>query len=295
MEDSVRNSINRSLGRDDLIASSYTLSGAPVFQPPRFAFADRVAAAAAAGFSAIGMAPDDYTACRKAGVADAEMRRILDDHGIAAAELEFLMGWWDRGEAGKRSRATEDTFYAAAEALGARHMNVGSPAPRGTLPPLPVVADHFAALCDRAAAHDLIVALEFLPWSDIPDAATAWEIVRHAGKNGGILIDSWHYFRGAADPAQVRAIPADRFVLIQFDDADAVPVGDFMEDTTDHRKMPGQGDFDLIGFIRLLDEIGVQAPISVEILSAEQRARPLAEAAKMAHDTSRAVIAQART
>jgi hypothetical protein len=44
----------------------------------------------------------------------------------------------------------------------------------------------------------------------------------------------------------------------------------------------------------MLDEIGVQAPISVEILSSEQRARPLADAARMAHDTARAVIARAR-
>jgi sugar phosphate isomerase/epimerase len=290
----MRSAKSRSLGRNDLIVSSYTISGAPVFQLPRFSFAERVAAAAAAGFSGIGIAMEDYTACRQRGTSGTEMRRILDDHGIAAAELEFLMGWWNDGEAGERSRAAEQTFYDAAEALGARHMNVGAAAPHGTLPPLPAVADHFAALCERAAAHDLIVALEFLPWSDIPDAATAGEIVRFAGPNGGILIDTWHYFRGAADPAQVRSIPGDRFVAIQFDDADAVRVGGFMEDTTDRRRMPGQGDFDLVGFIRMLDEIGVQAPISVEILSAEQRARPLAEAAQMAYETSRAVVTRAR-
>jgi len=92
----------------------------------------------------------------------------------------------------------------------------------------------------------------------------------------------------------VRSIPGDRFVAIQFDDADAVRVGGFMEDTTDRRRMPGQGDFDLVGFIRMLDEIGVKAPISVEILSAEQRARPLAEAARMAYETSRTLITRAR-
>ena len=47
---------NRTLGRDELIASSYTLSGAPVFEPPRFSFAERVAAAAKAGFAGIGVA-----------------------------------------------------------------------------------------------------------------------------------------------------------------------------------------------------------------------------------------------
>jgi sugar phosphate isomerase/epimerase len=285
----------RSFGRNDLIASSYTLSGSPVFQPPRFPFADRVAAAAQAGFSGIGVSAEDYVAIKERGASDAELRRILDDHGIVAAELEFLTNWWCDDERGRTSRVLEDQFYAAAEAFGARHMNVGSPAIRGTMPPLDLVAERFAALCDRAAQHDLLVAFEFLPWSDVPDAATAWRLIKAANRpNGGILIDTWHYFRGAADPEQVKAIPPDRFFVIQFDDADAKMLGDWMEDTTDRRRLPGEGAFDLQGFIRMLDAHGVNAPFSVEVLSAEQRARPLAEAARLTHDTSRMVIDRAR-
>lgn len=283
------------LGRDDLIVSSYTLSGSPIFHLPRFSFAERVAAAAAAGFAGIGIAAEDYAASREHGMSDGEMRRILDDHGIVAAELEFLTNWWLDGDRGRRSRTQEELLYAAADAFGARHLNVGSAAPLGALPPPEFLADHFAALCDRAARHGLIVALEFLPWSDVPDAGAAWEIVRGAGRdNGGILIDSWHYFRGSADPAQVRAIPADHIVAIQFDDADAVRVGSYIEDTTERRRLPGEGAFNLIGFVRMLNEAGVNAPISVEILSAEQRARPLEEAARLAYETSAAVIRRAR-
>jgi sugar phosphate isomerase/epimerase len=283
------------LDRDDLIASAYTLSGAPVFAPPRFSFAARVAAAAAAGFGGIGVAIEDYADCRARGVSDSEMRRILDANGIRAVELEFLQDWWQQGERGRRARASEDLFYAAADALGARHINVGSVGPRGSLPALEIVAEHFAALCDRAADHGLLVAFEFLPWSDVPDAATAGRLIELANrKNGGILIDTWHYFRGAANPAQVRSVPADRFFVIQFDDADAGPVGGYMEDTTQRRRLPGQGAFDLVGFIQMLDEMGVKAPVSVEILSDEQRSRSLDEAARLAHDTTRAVFERAR-
>jgi sugar phosphate isomerase/epimerase len=286
---------DRTMGRDDLIASAYTLSGAPVFEPPRFSFAERVAAAAKAGFAGIGVAIEDYARCREGGMSDAEMRRILDDHGIRAAELEFLQDWWLDDERGRRARATEDVFYAAADAFGARHINVGCAAPRGTAPAMIIVAERFAALCDRAARHELLVAFEFLPWSDVPDTAAAWRLVELADRrNGGILIDTWHYFRGAADPAQVRSVPADRFFVIQFDDADAVQVGGHMEDTTQRRRLPGLGAFDLIGFIRMLDEMGVNAPVSVEILSDEQRLRPLDEAARLAHDTTRAVFDRAR-
>jgi sugar phosphate isomerase/epimerase len=282
-------------GRDDLIASSYTLSGSAVFQPPRFSFTDRVAAAANAGFTGIGVAVEDYVAMRQRGASDSELRRVLDDHGIAAVELEFLTNWWCDDERGKVARQQEDQFYAAADAFGARHVNVGSPGNRGTLPALDLVAERFGALCDRAARHELLVAFEFLPWSDVPDAATAWKLIHAADRtNGGILIDTWHYFRGAADPAQVRAIPADRSFVIQFDDADARMAGDWMEDTTDYRRLPGQGAFDLTGFVQMLDAIGVNTPFSVEILSIEQREQAVADAAHLAYQASRAVIDRAR-
>ncbi len=285
----------RALGRNDLIASSYTLSGAPVFELPRFSLAQRAAAAAKAGFAAIGIAIEDYAACRERGMSGTEMRSILDDNGVRVAELEFLQDWWHDDERGRRSRANEDLFYAAADVFGSRHMNVGCAGPRGSLPALETVAEHFAALCDRAAGHGLLVAFEFLPWSDVPDAEAAWGLVRLANrKNGGILIDTWHYFRGAADPAQVRSVPAERFFLIQFDDADAVQVGGYLEDTTQRRRLPGQGSFDLIGFLQMVDEMGVNAPISVEILSDEQRTRTLDEAARLAHDTTRALFDRAR-
>lgn len=286
---------NRTFDRNSLIASSYTLSGAPVFQTPRFSFADRVAAAAHAGYDAIGLALEDYAALRAGGQTDAVLRRIADDHGIAIAELEFLTNWWRDGAEGRRARDLEQRCYEAAAAFGARHVNVGSAGSRGSLPPLENVADAFAALCDRAARHQLRVAFEFLPWSDIPDAATANRLIVLAGHpNGGILIDTWHYFRGAADPAQIRAIPPERFFVIQFDDADASMRGDWMEDTTDHRRLPGRGSFDLTGFVRMLDAHGVDAPFSIEVLSIEQRGLPLEEAAAQTYQAAREAIARAR-
>src|SRR5947209_3126699 len=151
-------STHRTLGRNDLIASSYTLSGSAVFQPPRFSFAERVAAAASAGFAAIGLAVEDYAVMRSSSISDAELLRIAADHGIAIAELEFLTNWWCDDEKGNRSRELEEKFYAAAEVFGVRHMNVGSPGMRGALPALEIVAERFGTLCDRPAHHNLLVA-----------------------------------------------------------------------------------------------------------------------------------------
>jgi sugar phosphate isomerase/epimerase len=288
--------MRRVLGPNDLIASHYSISGADVMKPARHSFAQRVAAAAAAGFGGIGWTPEDYDACRAAGVSEAEMRAILNDHGVRVAELEFVSDWAHGGERATATRQTEDRMYRMADLLGPRHMNVGELRPPAGMEPLEAAAERFAALCDRAAAHGLQVAIEFLPWTGIPDPKTAWEICRLAGRrNGGLLVDSWHYFHSGADATTLRSVPRDQIIAIQFDDASRISTdADMLHDTL-HRSAPGEGVFDLVGFIRLLDEIGVQAPISVEIISPEQQQRPIAEAARIAHDTSAAVIARART
>lgn len=285
----------RTLGRDDLIASYYTLAGAGVGEPARFSFAERVAAAAAAGFAGIGVQPGDHAACRAAGLTDADMRAVADDHGIQVAELEFLFDWAHGGERGARARKLEEELYRLADVFDVRHVNVGDIGFGRALDAPEVVAERFAGVCDRAAAHGLLVAIEFLPWTPIPDAATAWEIARRAGRpNGGVLVDAWHHFRGAAAADMVRAIPGEAILAVQIDDADAEPIGELFEDTILRRRLPGDGAFDLVGLIRLLDEIGVRAPISVEILSPEHHALPLGEAARQAYQATRKVLAAAR-
>ena len=111
--------------------------------------------------------------------------------------------------------------------------------------------------------------------------------------NAGVLVDSWHYFRGFPDVTALAAC-ADRAFMIQLDDADEEPIGELFEDTLLRRRYPGEGSFDLVSFVALLDESGAPAPKSVEILSTEHQALPLAEAARRAHDSTRAVVDAAR-
>ncbi len=284
------------LGAGDLTASFYTLSGAPTGQPSRFGFEERVAAAAEAGFAGIGMTAIDYLAMREAGRSDAELRTILEEHDVCVAELEFLQGWARDGRAAERARADEEVFYRMADAFGARQLNVGDIVRPGRsgIADLDLAAERFATLCDRAAAHGLLVALEFLPFSDITDAAIGARFVAAAGRpNAGLLVDSWHVFRGANDLAMLEALPAERVVGVQLDDADAEVIGNLLEDSL-RRRLPGEGTFDLLGFVRTLDRMGVSAPIAVEIISQEQQALPVGEAARRAFEASARVIAEAR-
>jgi sugar phosphate isomerase/epimerase len=280
---------------DSLIASYSTLSGAPVGQPPRFSFAERVAAAADAGFVGVGMLVDDYASMRAAGVPDAELRSVLDDHGIRALEIEFHFDWALDGERGRQAAARESTLHEMADAFGPDHVNVGDLNPPGEGPPTARVVERFGALCDRAGDHGLRVALEFLPWTTIPDLATAWDVVRGAARpNGGVLVDAWHYFRGNPDAKVLASLPAEHVVAVQLDDADPEPVGPLLEDAMLRRRLPGEGAFDLTGLIQTLDRGGVAGPYSVEIMSGEEQARSVREAATRAYRAARSVLRRAR-
>lgn len=280
-----------------LAVSYWTLAGAvPGGGRPARPFHERVAAAAHAGFDGIGITHAEYAAACDRGYSDDDLTSLLGAYELTVIELEFVTGWSSDDEARREeARRAEARLYDVADALGGLNLNVGCSEALGELPPLERVAERFAALCDRAARHGLRVALEFLPWSGIPDAATAWEVVRRAGHpRGGLLLDTWHYFRGAADPEQLRAIPPERFFALQINDGAPELVGALREDTARRRLLPGEGGFDLDGLLRLLDELGVQCPIAVEVMSEELAALPAEEAARRAFQSTRAVVAAAR-
>jgi sugar phosphate isomerase/epimerase len=60
------------------------------------------------------------------------------------------------------------------------------------------------------------------------------------------------------------------------------------EDTINHRRFCGEGEFDVKGFVDCLQKAGYQGPWGIEVLSAELRNRPLEELATRAFTTTMA-------
>ena len=135
----------------------------------------------------------------------------------------------------------EQELFAVADAVGARSLNAVDVF--GGTWSLDEAAEAFAGLCDRAAEHGLLVHLEFLPWSRIPDLATAWQVVRAADRpNGGLMLDAWHYFRSSPDGALLRSIPGASILGVQLCDAPAVAEADPLHATLHERLLPGDGE-----------------------------------------------------
>jgi sugar phosphate isomerase/epimerase len=274
------------LGPGDLILSHFSLGR---FRP----FEERVRAAAEAGFAAMGLYVGDYQRLRAEGARDADLRAVLDQHGLRVVEIEALRGWSATGAERAAYLQTEQSVFAMSDALGpGHHVQVIGPY-TGTLDD---AAEAFAGVCDRAAEHGLAAAIEFLPeMSNIPDAATAMQIVTAAGRaNGGICLDCWHHFRGANDDDMLRAVPAEAIFTVQFDDGPRQRVDpDYYTDCTRHRNVPGDGEFDLAGFLRLVGEMGVRLPLSVEVMSDDLQPLPAGQVARRLAEATRAVVAAA--
>jgi sugar phosphate isomerase/epimerase len=283
------------LSHEDLVLCAGTVLGTPFFE--------RLAPARACGFAGVSMQPADYHALRGEGVSDAEIRARVADHGLQISEFDAVTTWfagheppagWDPALAGMLRANTAGAVCQVAGSLGARSVTVvefyGVPAAVDT------AAAGFSDVCDRAADHGLLAHLEFLPWGGIPDLRTAWEIVRRADRaNGGLLIDSWHLFRSGSTLAELAAVPGDKVLYVQIDDAPADAEADLSDETQHRRLLPGDGSFDLVGLVRTLDTIGSTAPIGVEVFSDELAGRPVDEVAQRCADASRSVLLAART
>jgi sugar phosphate isomerase/epimerase len=263
------------------------------FSRPRFGgFDERVAAAAAAGFAGIGLFALEYERLRdEEGRSAKDIGRQLDDHGLVLAEIETVHGWASTGGEADECGRREELAYELADELGCRYLQAIGPY-EGTVVE---AASAFGELCDRAGRHGLLIGIEWLPYTNIATAADAQAIVEGAARpNGGYCADIWHHKRGADDESLIRALPGDRVFAVQMNDGPRRPeLDDYKSDCLANRVPPGEGDLDCAGFVRLLAEIGVQSPISLEVCSTELWAAPAKEAATRSADAMRAVLAEA--
>lgn len=261
---------------------------------PAATLPERVAAAVAGGFTDLSVSSADQQWALESGTPPAELRRLAADQGIALSALDGAIEWYPHPPP-KRPLGppvpVAEVLAAAAE-FGARTVNAIAPYPTDL--PLEGIAEHFAALCDQAAGHDVRMHFEFTPRSPIDDVVKAAELVRLADRpNGGILFDTWHYFQVNPDHDALAAMDGTRIFAVQVSDGADTFVEGLLADTFRHRLLPGAGSFPLADVLRTLDDIGGLTLAGPEVMSVEQFALDVSEAARQQGEAYDRVLAAA--
>src|SRR5262245_19380949 len=217
--------------------------------------AARIEAARAGAFTRVTVGPLDVARAAEEGTTAEEVGRMLHDAGLDVV-MDPIMGWYGGGPLpGPFAAFRVDDMLRMCEALQVVAMTAIGPVGADEFP-FEKLGGSFAALCDRAADFGALVQLEFMPFSAITDLAMATAVVEAAGRaNGGVVFDTWHFFRGNPDFSALDRLPGERVFAVQISDAAAELRGSLGDDTF-HRMLPGDGVLDLAGAVRALDRIG---------------------------------------
>jgi len=101
-----------------------------------------------------------------------------------------------------------------------------------------------------------------------------------------MLIDLWHVVKLGIPYEDVARIPSRYLLGIELNDGTLHCSWDLHEDTVNHRRFCGEGEFDVKGFVKCMLDAGYQGPWGIEVLSEELRTKPLEYAARHAYETT---------
>jgi sugar phosphate isomerase/epimerase len=280
------------VGEIELVALYWTVSGPVEVHFGRewstFDWRDRCAQAARVGFSGLGLWHADVAHQLQTRTLT-EMKEIFDHAGLRHLEVEFLADFF--AEPGTPERTASDKLrrqlFETAATFDAHHIKVGNIP--GTPCELPRLTEEFAALCDEAAQHtDAKIAYEFMPFDvNVNTLDDALALVTDAGRaNGGLAIDTWHMSKLDIPPADMKRIPSQYLTWVELSDGQFQTMEDAIDEVINHRNLPGEGEFDIPGYVDALREAGYAQPWGVEVLSAQLRSLPIEQEFERAYETT---------
>lgn len=173
----------------------------------------------------------------------------------------------------RRNLDRAERKFDVMQELGATMMLVCSNAQANAIDDDARAAAQLRELADRAGARGLAIGYEALAWgTHVKTLGHVWRIVRQAAHpHLGVILDSFHTLALDDDPAGILQIPADRIFFVQLADAPRLNM-DVLSWSRHFRCFPGQGEFDVAGFLHAALGAGYAGPISLEVFNDDFRA-----------------------
>ncbi|MGE7958964.1 3-dehydroshikimate dehydratase QuiC [Pseudomonas sp. NPDC089530] len=234
---------------------------------------EKLEAIAAAGFDGVEIFENDllyYDGSPR------EIRQMCADLGIAITLFQPFRDFEGcRRDRLQRNLERAERKFDLMQELGTDLVLVCSNVAADSVGDRQILVDDLRLLAERAGSRGLRIGYEALAWGrHVNTYQQVWDIVRAADHPSlGVLLDSFHTLSLKGDPAAIAEIPGDRIFFVQMADAPLLAM-DVLEWSRHFRCFPGQGDFDLPGFLAPIIKSGYTGPLSLEIFNDGFRAAP---------------------
>jgi sugar phosphate isomerase/epimerase len=124
------------------------------------------------------------------------------------------------------------------------------------------------------------------PYRNYTPSAEDRRLARYKGQHSAlaqargrrIVFDLWHLVKLRIPYEEVQRTPLKWIVSVELNDDTFTAPWSLHEDTINHRKFCGEGEFDVKGFVDCIRKTGYAGPWGIEVLSEELRRLPLQEA-----------------
>ncbi|WP_208971794.1 sugar phosphate isomerase/epimerase and 4-hydroxyphenylpyruvate domain-containing protein [Kineococcus rubinsiae] len=227
---------------------------------------EKLAAAAAAGFDAVEVFEPDLLSC---ALTPAEVRRRAADLGLAVSLFQPFRDpdHVDPAEVARVHHRLHRKCEVARE-LGTDLLLVCSSVHPGAVRDDDRLAAQLHDLGAVAAEHGVRLAYEALAWgSHVDDYRHSLRIARAADHPAvGVCLDSFHVLSRGDDTGGLADVRPGELFFLQLSDAPRMSM-DVLPWSRHHRCFPGQGAFDLEGFLADVLAAGYTGPLSLEVFN----------------------------
>ncbi|MEE4452969.1 bifunctional sugar phosphate isomerase/epimerase/4-hydroxyphenylpyruvate dioxygenase family protein [Novosphingobium resinovorum] len=227
---------------------------------------EKLVAAAQAGFRSVEIFENDLIG---SALRPPQVRTLMEDIGLSCSLYQPFRDFEGMpGALRQRALDRAERKFDVMEALGTDRILVCSNCSPASLGDRPRIVDDFRELGERAAARGIRVGYEALAWGrHVNDHRDVWSIVEEVDHPAiGIILDSFHSLSRAIPSDSIRQIAGDKLVYVQLADAPLLDM-DLLYWSRHFRNLPGQGGFDLAGYVAEILRTGYDGPLSLEIFN----------------------------
>ena len=238
----------------------YSLNSSTIKPTP---ILEKIRVAAEAGYEGIELWHADIDLHLESGGKLEEIRKAIDDTGLAVPTTVMLKGWCEPDRKEDQAGMAEcRRKMEQSVAVGAKHAVAGPP---HSGVDFQLAAERYGRLLEIGIEMGVRPAMEYLGFAqEVNSIDDALKIMTDSGHpEATIVLDPFHDFRGGGGHESVSKLTAKQIAVCHFDDAPSDPPANQQRDPD--RVMPGDGVIDLPRFVSLLRQVGYKGFISLEL------------------------------